>query len=405
MLFITFRGLEGRDKHLSHRRCDGLEFLGIITIEFDEGHREIKTFFKRRFLLKSLNEMIAFLQFVSMGLDLPSHEPRDEAGQEYDDDNGDDFFNDEILRIVVEMFPDPDPGYDQTNQKERRGQVGLSLLAVSHFIHYDSSLTELFFYPFGCSEGGDMRLTILGSGTNLHPTRAAAGYLVETDQPFMLDFGPRTLINLLKTNTDRHQIRHVLFSHYHADHFSDFVTFFFDAVCHSKFVSKRENLTIWGPRGTKHLFGTILRTFPSFREAPFRVTLKEVQDRGFRLGKTRIIPTTVTHSDQIHSVGYRIEYQGRILTYSGDARYAQNLVRLCQQAHVAILDCSFPANRPGVGHMHAGECGRIAQEAQVKNLILSHLYPIADRYDVKKQAARFFRGKIRVGRDLMRIAV
>ena len=35
-----------------------------------------------------------------------------------------------------------------------------------------------------------MRLTILGSGTNIHPTRAAAGYLVRTDHTILLDFGP-----------------------------------------------------------------------------------------------------------------------------------------------------------------------------------------------------------------------
>ena len=54
-----------------------------------------------------------------------------------------------------------------------------------------------------------MRLTILGSGTNLHPTRAAAGYLVRTDHTMLLDFGPRTLSNLLKTGVDRHRITHI----------------------------------------------------------------------------------------------------------------------------------------------------------------------------------------------------
>ena len=78
-----------------------------------------------------------------------------------------------------------------------------------------------------------MQVTILGSGTNLHPTRAAAGYLIQTDAPIVLDFGPRTLSNLLKTGLDRHTIQYLLFTYYHADHFSDFLTFFFDAICHS----------------------------------------------------------------------------------------------------------------------------------------------------------------------------
>ena len=250
-----------------------------------------------------------------------------------------------------------------------------------------------------------MQVTILGSGTNLHPKRAAAGYLVQTDHPFLIDFGPRTLSNLMKTKVDRHRIRYILFTHFHADHFSDFITFFFDAVCQSKFVTKRADLTVIGPKGTKRLFGTILRTFPNFKDAPFKVTIKEVGSRPFAIGNTHITPIPVTHTDQQRCLGYRIVYQGRSLAYSGDAQYAPNLLSLCQKVDLAILDCSFPKSQPGVAHMHAGECGQVAHQACAKHLVLSHFYPVAERYDVKKQAAQSFRGKITKARDLMKIVL
>ncbi len=250
-----------------------------------------------------------------------------------------------------------------------------------------------------------MRLTILGSGTNVHPKRAAAGYLVETDHPLLLDFGPRTLANLTKGGVDRHRIKHILFSHYHADHFSDFITFFFDAVFHSKFVGPRPDLHLYGPRGTRKLFGTILGTFPGFRVRRFRVRLREVGDRGFTIGRTRIIPRTVVHSQKLHCLGYRIEYGGRSLAYSGDSEYCEGLVRLCGDADLAVLDCSFPANRPGPSHMHAGDCGRVGRDAGVKRLVLSHFYPIAERYNVAEQAGEKFAGRIRKARDLLRLQV
>jgi ribonuclease BN (tRNA processing enzyme) len=248
-----------------------------------------------------------------------------------------------------------------------------------------------------------MKLTILGSGTNVHPARAAAGYLVQTDQTILLDFGPRTLMNLLKTGTDRHQVKYCLFSHFHADHFSDFITFFFDAVYYSKFIGQRPDLTIIGPRGTKRLFSVMLKTFPGFNAAAFRVRIREVADRSFRLGDTRVTPRTVVHSPRLHCIGYRLEHRGRVLAYSGDAQYCPSLVRLCRRADLAVLDCSFPANRPGIGHLHAGECGLVAQEAGAKHLVLSHFYPIAERYDVKRQAGRLFEDRITVGRDLLQI--
>ncbi|MCA9470466.1 MAG: MBL fold metallo-hydrolase [Nitrospirales bacterium] len=248
-----------------------------------------------------------------------------------------------------------------------------------------------------------MQVTILGSGTNLHPRRAAAGYLVQTSQPFLIDFGPRTLTNLIKTGFNRHRLEYLLFTHYHADHFADFIPFFFDAVCHSQYTESRPDLTIIGPKGTKHLFRSILKTFPVFDQAPFRVRIKEVEARPFMIGTTRITPRVMTHTDKQTCLGYRVEYQGHCFAYSGDACYSPNLVQLCRDVDCAILDCSFPRNRPGAAHMHAGDCGKVAQEAGVKRLVLTHFYPVAERYDVKKQAARAFRGKISLARDLMKL--
>ena len=250
-----------------------------------------------------------------------------------------------------------------------------------------------------------MKLTILGSGTNVHPTRAAAGYLVKTDHVLLFDFGPRTLKNLMKAGVNRHRIRHILFSHFHADHFADFVHFFFDAVFYSRFIGKRPDLTIIGPRGTRKLFGIMLKNFPGFNAARFKTTIREVRDQTFTIGRTRITARTVEHSARLHCLGYRIEYGKKALAYSGDSLYCKSLVQLCRKADVAVLDCSFPANRPGPNHLHAGDCGRVAQEAGVKRLILSHFYPIAERYDVKWQAGRHFKGRIIMGRDLLSTAI
>ncbi|MCP9441937.1 MAG: ribonuclease Z [Nitrospira sp.] len=251
-----------------------------------------------------------------------------------------------------------------------------------------------------------MRLTILGSGTNVHPTRAAAGYLVQTDQTMLLDFGPRTLMNLIKTGIDRNRITHVLFSHFHADHFSDFITFFFDALIYTKHEGgRRPDLILIGPKGTKRLIQGIMTTFPGFLRPPFTVHIREVEGRSFRIGDTVVTPKPVVHVPDLNCLGYRLEYNKKTVVYSGDAQYCDSLIRLCRDADVAVLDCSFPANKPGPVHMHAGECGRVARQAGVDRLVLSHLYPVADREDVKGQAAEEYGGRIRKGRDLLTIEV
>ena len=250
-----------------------------------------------------------------------------------------------------------------------------------------------------------MHLTILGSGTNMHPRRAAAGYLMATDRPIVLDFGPRTLPNLLKTGLDRHTIQHLIFTHYHADHFSDFITFFFDAVCHSLYGGSRGPLHIYGPPGTKRLFGTLLATIPSFSSAPFKVVLREVHRRPFHIGPTKITPLPMTHTDSQVCLGYRMAYRGRTAAFSGDAMASPNLVKLCRGVDLAVLDCSFSSHSPGVSHMHAEQCGEVARAAGVKTLVLSHFYETADRSRVVKQAGTHFSGKIIKARDLLRLQV
>lgn len=245
-----------------------------------------------------------------------------------------------------------------------------------------------------------MKLTILGSGTNLHPTRAAASYLIQTDNLMLLDFGPRTLSNLLKTGINRHRITHILFSHFHADHFSDFITFFFDAVIYAKHASRlRPDLTIIGPKGTRKLMRMIMAGFPSFSPPPFGITFREVSDRRFTIGDTSVTPRTMTHVPDLHTVGYRIDYRGKSVAYSGDTEYCANVVRLCSEADIGVLDCSWPANKPGPAHLNARQCGTVAQEAGLGRLVLSHFYPIAERYDVKGQAQEEFNGPVVMARD------
>jgi ribonuclease BN (tRNA processing enzyme) len=160
-----------------------------------------------------------------------------------------------------------------------------------------------------------------------------------------------------------------------------------------------------GPRGTSRLFQTLFGLLPAFDQAPFAIRYRDLGDRAIRIGATKVIPTTVLHAPGLHCLGYRVEYQGRALAYSGDSQYCAPLVRLCGDADVAVLDCSFPVSRPNPVHLHAGQCGQVAREAGVGRLVLSHFYPIAERYDVKAQAGEAFGGPIVKGRDLLTLTI
>jgi ribonuclease BN (tRNA processing enzyme) len=54
-----------------------------------------------------------------------------------------------------------------------------------------------------------------------------------------------------------------------------------------------------------------------------------------------------------------------------------------------------------VGHLTPSLAGGIAQKADAKRLVLTHLYPPCDQVDIAKQAASSYKGAVIVAEDLM----
>jgi len=252
-----------------------------------------------------------------------------------------------------------------------------------------------------------MELIILGSGTAVPTERATAGYLVKTDVPIVMDIGRGTFSNLCKVQ-DRNEISNILFSHHHVDHYSDILPFLQTAI-HESQDKPRRDIEIAGPLGTKTLFSKFL-SLPGMDRGTFKISLMDVSNMSFHIGKTRIITHEVYHVDNLHCNGYRIEYGGKVLAYSGDSRVCDEVMELCKDADVAVLDCSVPKgfsreHHLGKNHMGVIGCGKIAEQANVKRLVLSHLYPACDGHDLIKECRENFDGEILIARDLMKVNV
>ena len=64
-----------------------------------------------------------------------------------------------------------------------------------------------------------------------------------------------------------------------------------------------------------------------------------------------------------------------------------------------MSECSGDAAHPAPGHLTAPEVGRLAAAARVKQVVLTHLYPLPDDRVRLREVARYYDGPVRLGAD------
>jgi ribonuclease BN (tRNA processing enzyme) len=138
-----------------------------------------------------------------------------------------------------------------------------------------------------------------------------------------------------------------------------------------------------------------------------------------------VIKAVGVNHGPVPALAFRIEYAGKIIVYSGDTSSRSstpdgtplanggNMVAISEGADLLIYDTAImddaPAALPGDAvffglHTTPTRIGEVAAQAQVGELLLSHLTPITEPNLAEvKQLIRTqgYQGKMKVARDLM----
>jgi ribonuclease BN (tRNA processing enzyme) len=156
-------------------------------------------------------------------------------------------------------------------------------------------------------------------------------------------------------------------SHFHYDHLIGLHT-----LAKNHFA---RGLQIFGLPGIH----TILKDFfnPTFtiplNSMDFPITFEEMDGR-----TPKSVPFQISALPLIHSgpcQGYRLEIEGRVLTYCTDTGFCQNAVTLARGADLFLAECTLPAGteaNPHWPHLNPSLAAGIAREAGAKQLILIH---------------------------------
>lgn len=230
-----------------------------------------------------------------------------------------------------------------------------------------------------------MDLTIVGcSGSFPGADSAASCYLVEADGfRMLLDLGNGAL-GSLQRYAALGDIDAVCISHLHADHCLDMCSYQVFRTYHPS--GPLPSIPVYGPAGTAERLDRAAGgdSGHSMTETFDFVTLTP--------GKVEIGPFAVTCERMNHPVetfAFRLEHEGRAITYSADTGPTERLVSLAAGADVLLCEASFTRG-PGLPvnlHLTAFQAGEHAARAGVGRLVLTHLVPWSSRERVQAEAA------------------
>ena len=245
-----------------------------------------------------------------------------------------------------------------------------------------------------------MEVTILGSGASLlSPDRVSSGLMVEiAGEPLIFDLGAGVLHRLSCSLTEITKIEHVFISHLHIDHVSDMI-----ALLQSLWLSGYDKtLNVYGPSALMRMATYLGEIFPYLQG---KVKLKHHQvEPGFQAKSKNwtVLAFPVMHGD-FEAYGFHIEAEGKRVVYSGDTAPCKEMIRVAKGADLLIHECSFPDGMKEIATTHTtpGDLGKLAAEAEVKTLVLTHLYPelLEELGEALTSIRASFSGKIIVPRD------
>ncbi|MDD3156262.1 MAG: hypothetical protein PHP14_02450 [Candidatus Pacebacteria bacterium] len=104
------------------------------------------------------------------------------------------------------------------------------------------------------------------------------------------------------------------------------------------------------------------------------------------------------------SIAYKFIEKDRSLVFSGDCDYDDKFINFSKDANVLLLECSYPNSLKKKGHLIPKECGLIAQKANVRKLILNHIYNYSSGKIRVDQTKKFFRNTV-LAEDFMKINI
>ncbi|MCI3871997.1 MBL fold metallo-hydrolase [Lactococcus petauri] len=224
-----------------------------------------------------------------------------------------------------------------------------------------------------------MKLTALGVWGG-YPTRDAGttSYLLQSEEGFnlLLDAGSRAVTEL-EHELSPNDLDAIILSHYHEDHIADL-----GALRQYRQLQtvKPEMLPIYGHQENEYEFS--------------KLSLENVSEgiaydveNGTSVGPFDIQFLKTVHPVICYAMRIVERATGQVLIYTGDTGYFAELVDFSKDADILLADVYFFKDKAKMpNHLSSVEAGKIAAQANVKKLVLTHLPQVGDLQVLREEA-------------------
>ncbi|MGH8751404.1 MAG: MBL fold metallo-hydrolase [Burkholderiales bacterium] len=269
-----------------------------------------------------------------------------------------------------------------------------------NFIHWVFACCVIFLsapvFSAACS-GKGVEVQVLGSGgPETQDKRASSSYLVwlAGKARVLIDAGGGAKLRFGESGAQMTDLDAIVFTHLHADHSSDFAAL----IKSSYFEERSRPLPVFGPPGNERfppltgfvaaLFGEKNGAFRYLNDyinpnepGGYKLQAHDVELRNQEIGKVfsnerlHLSAINVIHG-AVPALAWRVDIAGKSVVFSGDTSGENgNLELLAQGADLLVAHNSVPEGAAGAVlelHMPPAVIGRIARDAQIKHLVLSH---------------------------------
>ncbi|BAQ09728.1 metallo-beta-lactamase [Bacillus sp. OxB-1] len=235
-----------------------------------------------------------------------------------------------------------------------------------------------------------MKITPLGIwGGYPKANSATSSFLIEHDRfHCLIDCGSGVLASL-QNYLPLNQLDAVVLSHYHADHIADIGSLQYSRLIQFYLGAQNSILPIYGHVYDEDEFAKL-----TYKEQTMGVGITEAD-------VLSIGPFTVSFCRTVHPVyclAMKFESGGRSIVLTADTEWCDDLVPFAQGADLLISEANLYEEHVGKapGHMGGSEAGQLAEQAQVKQLLLTHLPHHGEIQEILSAASSTYSGPVEI---------